>query len=439
MARMIDLDYSFVQLSPARSNGAVNDLEPTPIPTTTAGLSSPRVAATIDHPRPVAEVVVAGILALAVAMGIGRFAFTPLLPLMMRDGLIDAAVGAELAAANYIGYLVGALSAAAFGRHPLRLLRAALAGVVVLTVLAAGTDSRWALWALRAAAGACSAWVLIGASSGCLRALAQADAAARGGWIYTGVGLGILGAGLLTWLGGGQSARSLWLELALMAGVGTGAVFWLLKDRADLPTATESAAAGPGAALPGASTGRRHGALVLCYGSFGFGYIVPATFLPMLARQQVDDPMVFGLAWPLFGLAAALSVAWAVHHFGHWSRRRVWAAAQAVMAVGTAIPVLDHRPLALVLSAILVGGTFMVATMAGLQLAREREPAAPTVLLARMTSAFAAGQIAGPLFVRSVNAWQPWGIDGLNAAGVFSTVLLLLTAAWLWRDGQAIR
>jgi hypothetical protein len=107
--------------------------------------------------------------------------------------------------------------------------------------------------------------------------------------------------------------------------------------------------------------------------------------------------------------------------------------------VGTVIPVLDHRPPALVLSAILVGGTFMVATMAGLQLAREREPAAPTVLLARMTSAFAAGQIAGPVFVRSFNAWHPMGIDGLNAAGLFSTALLLLTAAWLWRDAGSVQ
>ena len=46
-------------------------------------------------------------------MGIGRFAFTPLLPLMVRDGALPQNAGAWLAASNYLGYLVGALMAAA--------------------------------------------------------------------------------------------------------------------------------------------------------------------------------------------------------------------------------------------------------------------------------------------------------------------------------------
>ena len=63
-------------------------------------------------------VVGSGIVALAVAMGVGRFAFTPLMPLMMRDGTLSAAAGAEWAAANYAGYLVGALTASWFSGEP---------------------------------------------------------------------------------------------------------------------------------------------------------------------------------------------------------------------------------------------------------------------------------------------------------------------------------
>ena len=70
-------------------------------------------------------VVGSGIVALAVAMGIGRFAFTPLMPLMMRDGTLSAAAGAEWAAANYGGYLVGALTASWFSSDPRRGLRLA--------------------------------------------------------------------------------------------------------------------------------------------------------------------------------------------------------------------------------------------------------------------------------------------------------------------------
>ncbi len=61
-----------------------------------------------------------GVVALAVAMGIGRFAFTPLMPLMLRDGTLTAATGAEWAAANYAGYFLGALTASRFSRTPRR-------------------------------------------------------------------------------------------------------------------------------------------------------------------------------------------------------------------------------------------------------------------------------------------------------------------------------
>ena len=173
--------------------------------------------------------------------------------------------------------------------------------------------------------------------------------------------------------------------------------------------------------------------LVLCYGTFGFGYIVPATFLPAMARQQVSDPLVFGLTWPLFGLAAGLSVVAAARWLAAWPRRRVWALAQGTMALGTALPLATQALWALAACAVLVGGTFVVATMAGLQLAREEAPSNPTPLLARMTVAFAAGQIAGPLLVRALGPGLRAGWDALAWANALATVLLLLTAAWLWR------
>jgi hypothetical protein len=85
-------------------------------------------------------------------------------------------------------------------------------------------------------------------------------------------------------------------------------------------------------------------------------------------------------------------------------------------------------------SAVLVGGTFMVATMAGLQLARERLPTNPTPLLSRMTVAFAAGQIMGPLLVRAIGPGLVAGWDALVWANATATVLLMVSAAWLWRD-----
>jgi MFS family permease len=158
---------------------------------------------------------------------------------------------------------------------------------------------------------------------------------------------------------------------------------------------------------------------------------VPATFLPAMAREQVADPLVFGITWPLFGLAAALSVAAAGRWLAAWPRRRLWALAQMTMALGTAVILFSQAMWALAASAVLVGGTFMVATMAGLQLAREHAPENPTPLLARMTVAFATGQIAGPLLVRALGAERIGGHDAFWWANAAATVLLALTATWL--------
>ncbi len=106
------------------------------------------------------------------------------------------------------------------------------------------------------------------------------------------------------------------------------------------------------------------------------------------------------------------------------------------MAVGTFLPLLQQSLWVLAGSAVLVGGTFMITTMAGLQLARERMPENPTALLARMTAGFAAGQIAGPLLVRLIGDSQIAGLDALSWASAAATVLLAASALWLWRGGN---
>jgi len=383
-------------------------------------------------------VVVSGAIALAVAMGIGRFAFTPLLPLMLRDGTLSTAAGAEWAAANYAGYLLGALTASRFSTDPLRGLKLALFGVALTTLAVAcvgGGAAALVGAVLRAGAGIFSAWALVCISSWGLSELSRRDASPLGALMYTGVGLGIALAGVLAWLGGQQPARWLWLELGLLAAA--GAVFVGLKLHGG--HAAAGTAAPSQRSPPPSRVGREHLPLVLCYGSFGFGYIVPATFLPAMARQQVSDPLVFGLTWPLFGLAAALSVVIAARGLSTWPRRRVWALAQGTMALGTTLPLLTQALWSLAASAVLVGGTFMVATMAGLQLARDVTPSNPTPLVARMTVAFAVGQIVGPLFVRALGPGVRAGWDALVWANALATVLLLLTAAWLWRGASSLR
>src|SRR4051812_22153225 len=150
---------------------------------------------TAERFAPTWTIVMGGLLSLATAMGIGRFAFTPLLPLMARDGQLDLAWGGWLAAANYAGYLAGALTAARLPWRP-----AALTGVGLLATAVCTAAMAWPslpLWlALRFLAGAASAWVFVATSLWCLGALATAGRAAHAGWVYAGVGAGIALTGL---------------------------------------------------------------------------------------------------------------------------------------------------------------------------------------------------------------------------------------------------
>src|SRR5215831_13016255 len=112
--------------------------------------------------------------ALAVAMGIGRFAFTPLLPLMVRDGSLPQGAGAWLAASNYLGYLVGALTASRLGCSLQTLMRLSLASTAASTAAMGAFDGLGAWIVLRCIAGVMSAWTLVSTSTWALQHLARA-------------------------------------------------------------------------------------------------------------------------------------------------------------------------------------------------------------------------------------------------------------------------
>ena len=171
---------------------------------------------------------------------------------------------------------------------------------------------------------------------------------------------------------------------------------------------------------------------MICYGLLGFGYILPATFLPVLARAVVDDPAVFGAAWPVFGAAAAVSTLFASLVLAKMARRHVLAGSHALMALGCLLPVLHLSALTVLLAALLVGGTFMVATMAGMQEARARSLGDPTRALGRMTAAFAIGQMAGPM-LSSLLSGSAQGFGGLFVALAIGALALAGSAWWLAR------
>jgi predicted MFS family arabinose efflux permease len=165
----------------------------------------------------------------------------------------------------------------------------------------------------------------------------------------------------------------------------------------------------------------------------GFGYILPATFLPALARTVVDDPRLFGLAWPVFGTTAAISTILAASLMRRFTRLQVWAASQLLMGLGVLVPSVWLDGATIALSALLVGGTFMVITLAGVQEMRARAPADAARLVGRITAAFALGQIAGPVASALLLKVPALATHGLAVALQAAALCLLASGAWLWR------
>lgn len=160
-------------------------------------------------------------LALAVAMGVGRFAFTPLYPLMSQDGLLSDEGGALLASSNYLGYLVGALAAARIRLGSAALMACALIGTVIATAAMGWTTSVPAWAALRFAAGVLSAWALVATSAWGLGWLASLGRPRLAGAVFAGVGLGIAAAGVFCLAAArpGAASLDLWIGMAGLTGI----------------------------------------------------------------------------------------------------------------------------------------------------------------------------------------------------------------------------
>jgi MFS family permease len=351
-----------------------------------------------------ARVACIGLLGLAAAMGIGRFAFTPLLPLMQAREGVTLTQGGWLAGANYLGYLIGALVCAARPLQPARATRWGLIGVAVFTLAAAWIDPFMGRALLRFGAGVSSALVLMGVSSWALPLLAARQRSDLTGWVFAGVGIGITAAGLVGLVAGVLGSEPMWAWLALGSVTAVVTAF-ALRDLHDPPDGSSG-----GAAVAAPPLSRSDWVLVVCYGAFGFGYIIPATFLPAFARALIDDPRAFGVVWPVFGVAAAASTVLATRWLSAWPPRRVWAGSQLVMAFGVLLQALLPSLLTIVVSALCVGSTLVVATMAGIQHAHRVAADRAARLIATMTAAFAFGQLIGPFLVRgsAASTAAPW-------------------------------
>ena len=374
---------------------------------------------------------------LSVAMGLGRFAFTPMLPIMLHEGKLELAAGGLLASLNYLGYFLGAVSCAAIGIKASSMVRGGLLATAALLV-GMGLLHSFTSWGiLRAAAGVMSAWVFVFASGWGLRRLAETNAPMLAGVIYTGPGIGIAMTGLLGGALGRWGSEAGWIGLGILAIV-LIAVIWRVFDDGEHAQSGGAAAAAPATATrAGGSAADRSDAiwLVALYGLAGFGYIITATFLPVIARQALPGSSWPDFFWPLFGLAIIPGALIGARAPTHWDNRLLLAGAYALQALGVVLSVAWPTIGGFALGSLLLGMPFTAITLFAMRDARRLRGNAAAGLIGYATASYGVGQIIGPLFAAPLaQRTGSFQVPLLVAAAALALGAVLF--AWVWAKSR---
>jgi len=383
--------------------------------------------------RELLRLLIAGPAAMILAMGIGRFAYTPILPLMQRDlGLSDALAGA-LAGANNAGYLAGAIGA---GLVPValraRVFRLALIASVATTALSGWSADPWILSVIRFGSGLASGAVFVQAGATVLDALRKAGRAALGGVHFAGVGFGIALSGAVVLVMAADDWRLPWYALGAIAAV-LALPCWAWLSRP--PTAAAGAARAAAAERP--MMNPRLAVLHVGYFADGLGYVVTATFLSsLLARVFAEVGVAAGAAaWIVVGLAGAPSaVLWSLIG-GRVGIPAALGAAFALQALGVVLPLAGGVP-SVVIGAALFGGTFIAITALTLARGAAIADGASARVASTLTVAFGLGQIIGPVIAGIVA-----DASGSLAPSLWGAAAVLIAggAASVWGAAEPVR
>jgi len=363
-----------------------------------------------------------GLIALASGMGLGRFLYTPVLPMMVEGAGLSPSRAGLIASANFAGYLAGALAASLPGMSPRawNWLMAALVTSAATTAAMAASDSFWVWIALRFAGGWASAFILVFTTT-----LVAVRLRAANGMLsslhFAGVGIGIALSALISapMVAADGAWRQVWLTGGTLSALALAAVLVLMPRRA------------PESAAPASETGaRRNGLwrLVLAYGCLGFGYVITATFIVAMLREGPGGRGAETLVWLIVGLTAAPSVvAW-----GRISARigaiRAYQAAMLIEAAGVGVSALSTGTLALALAAAALGSTFVGLTAIGLQEAARRAGGDGRAMMAMMTASFGLGQMIGP----GIAGWLRDATGSFAVPSVIAALCLVLGGLLVW-------
>jgi hypothetical protein len=239
--------------------------------------------------------------------------------------------------------------------------------------------------------------------------------------IYTGPGIGIAVTGLLGGAVGRWGSEAGWIGLGLLSVALIAGVWRIFGDGAHshVATAAGTAAAGQADSATARSDARW---LVALYGLAGFGYIITATFLPVIARQALPGSSWPDLFWPLFGLAVVPGALIGARAPVQWDNRLLLALAYGLQALGVLLSVAWPSIAGFMLGSLLLGLPFTAITLFAMRDARRLRGNAAAGLIGYSTASYGVGQILGPLFAAPL----------AQRTGSFTVPLLVAAAALAW-------
>ncbi|MFY3791278.1 YbfB/YjiJ family MFS transporter [Ureibacillus sp. MALMAid1270] len=333
-----------------------------------------------------------GVLLLVIAMGISRFAFTPILPFMRIDEGMTFEAAGFLASSNYIGYFIGALGAGYIYRQKKNFL---LITVVlnVLSILCMGITHSYLLWIiLRLIAGITAGYIFVLTSSIILDYLAKHFLSRWSGYLFSGIGLGIAISGLFvpffeasfswegTWIGFGIlstifliTTMTLWRSITIQDGEKVKKTRETKIFRGFMPW------------------------LVIAYGLEGLGYIITGTFLVDIIYNIESLRPFASFSWVIAGIAATPAAPIWMALISKMSTVKVLSIAYILQIIGILLPVFSQTAWSVLLSALLFGFTFVGIVSISTAYVRELFPKQSGAVVSILTTAYALGQIVGPI------------------------------------------
>ncbi|HEX4843915.1 MAG TPA: YbfB/YjiJ family MFS transporter [Limnobacter sp.] len=339
------------------------------------------------------QAIAAGISSLILTVGLARFSYTPLLPIMREQANLSAFDGGWLATVNYMGYITGALLASTLANLEMKYIMYRIGLVVaVLSTVGMGLTTDVTAWVvLRFVSGVSSTAGMLIASGLIMNWLARQGLKTELGLHFAGAGMGLVLSGLavMAMVDHLQWDQQWWALGALGVVFFIPAWVWMPKPaKAGSPQAAVDEVAPPSA--------RWMRLMVGAYFCAGFGYVISATFIVAIAETLPELKGQGPWVWVVVGLAAMPSTF-------IWDRvARLTGVFEALVAayvlqiVSILMAALVDGYWANMLSAVLFGGTFAGIVNLTLSIAGRKFPHNPSKAMARMTLSYGVSQIAAP-------------------------------------------